>query len=80
MSKATPKAGITLFSKEGDALKFVHSPTASGDVSLKHKFSNKVTLGVGFSVSEMDMFPSMYRAGASDKLITRSSTARRTRP
>jgi hypothetical protein len=50
-TKATPKAGITLLSKEDDRLKFVHSPTASGDVSLKHKLGNKLTLGVGFSVS-----------------------------
>ena len=49
-SKATPKAGITLLSKEDDRLKFVHSPTASGDLALKHKLGNKLTLGVGFSV------------------------------
>ena len=38
--KATPKAGITLFSKEEDGFKFVHSPTASGEVALKHKIGN----------------------------------------
>ena len=51
-SKATPKAGITLLSKEDDRLKFVHSPTASGDLALKHKLGNKLTLGVGFSVRQ----------------------------
>ena len=51
--KATPKAGITLFSKEEDGFKFVHSPTASGEVALKHKIGNRVTLGVGFSVSAL---------------------------
>lgn len=50
MSKATPKAGLTLLSKDGDRLKFVHSPSASGDVSLKHKLGNKLTLGLGFTV------------------------------
>lgn len=49
MSKATPKAGITLFSKDGEEFKFVHTPTASGDVALKHKIGNRLTLGAGFS-------------------------------
>ncbi|GBG00260.1 hypothetical protein Rsub_12904 [Raphidocelis subcapitata] len=49
MSKATPKAGLTLFSREDDKLKFVHSPSASGDVAIKHKLGNKLTLGLGFS-------------------------------
>lgn len=51
MSKATPKAGITLFSKEGDKLKWAHSASAGGDVALKHKLGNKLTLGLGFTVS-----------------------------
>ena len=50
MSRATPKAALTLFSRENGDLKFVHSPSAAGDVSLKHKFGNKLTLGVGFTV------------------------------
>ena len=50
MSKATPKAGITLLSKEDSGLKWVHSPSAAGDISLKHKLGSKLTLGVGFSV------------------------------
>ena len=50
MSTATPRAGITLFSKEGDELKLMHSPSAGGDVAIKHRLGNKLTLGVGFSV------------------------------
>lgn len=49
--KTTPKAGLTLLSREDGNLKFVHSPSASGDVSLKHKLGQKLTLGVGFTVS-----------------------------
>lgn len=47
---ATPKAGITLLSKEDAGLKFVHSPSTAADFSVKHKLGKKVTLGVGFSV------------------------------
>lgn len=59
MSKATPKAGITLVSREGDQLKFVHSPSASGDVALKHKLGSKLTLGVGFSDTTVRKFRSV---------------------
>ena len=59
MSKATPKAGITLFSREGDKLRFAHSPSASGDVSLKHKLGNKLTLGLGFTVRSWHRFPAI---------------------
>lgn len=51
MSKATPKAGITLFSRDDGKLKFAHSPSASGDVAIKHKLGQKLTLGLGFTVS-----------------------------
>ncbi len=52
MSKATPKAGITLVSKNKDtgSLQWLHGPSASGDFNLKHKLGSNLTLGVGFSV------------------------------
>ncbi|KAI8469571.1 MAG: hypothetical protein J3K34DRAFT_423236 [Monoraphidium minutum] len=59
MSKATPKAGITLLSKEGEGLKWVHSPSASGDIALKHKLGSKLTMGVGFSDTTMRKFRSV---------------------
>ena len=50
-TKATPKAGITLFSNDG-GVKFVHSPTGAADFSLKHPFGKRLTMGVGFTVRE----------------------------
>lgn len=51
MSKATPKAGLTLLSKsDDDKLQFLHSPSGAADFSLKHKLNKKFTMGVGFSV------------------------------
>jgi hypothetical protein len=49
-TKSTPKAGITLLSKEGDSLKYFHGQNAAADFSVKQKLGKKVTLGVGFTV------------------------------
>lgn len=80
MSKATPKAGITLLSKADEGgLKFLHSPSASGDVALKHKVGSKLTLGVGFSVCIRDSFaPSSGRVR--DRALMGPLAGRRTRP
>lgn len=48
-NKATPKASVTLLSKDEGKWKFGHSPSAAGEVNLKQKFGKKVTLGVGFT-------------------------------
>jgi hypothetical protein len=50
--KVTPKAGITLLSKQGDSLQFAHSASASGEFNVKQKLGKKLTLGVGFTVRE----------------------------
>eukprot|EP00775_Hariotina_reticulata_P004888 gene4888-5133_t len=47
--KVTPKAGITLLSKQGDSLQFAHSASASGEFNVKQKLGKKLTLGVGFT-------------------------------
>ena len=46
--KTTPKAGITLLSREDDKLKFFHSPSGAADFALKHKFNKQLSLGLGF--------------------------------
>jgi hypothetical protein len=48
--KTTPRAGITLLSREDDKLKFFHSPTGAADFALKHKLNKTVSLGLGFTV------------------------------
>lgn len=52
-NKATPKASITLLEKADDGWKFARSPSAAGDFSLKHKLGKKLTMGVGFTVSNL---------------------------
>jgi hypothetical protein len=49
--KTTPRAGITLLSREDDKLKFFHSPTSAADFSLKHKLNKQLAIGLGFTVS-----------------------------
>lgn len=61
-SKATPKASVTLLSKDESGWKFAQSPSASGDVSVKHKLGKKVTFGVGFTdntVRKIKNFPGL---------------------
>lgn len=48
--KTTPKAGITLLSREDDKLKFFHSPSGAADFALKHKLNKQLSLGLGFTV------------------------------
>jgi len=55
-TKSTPKAGITLLSKEGDSLKYFHGQEAAADFSLKQKLGKKVTLGVGFTDTTVRKF------------------------
>lgn len=49
-SKATPKAEVTLVSKDDAGWKFAHSPSALSDFSVKQKLGQKFTFGVGFTV------------------------------
>lgn len=56
-SKATPKAEITLVSKDDAGWKFAHSPSGMGNFSVKQKLGKKVTLGVGFTVSTSGQCP-----------------------
>jgi hypothetical protein len=51
--KTTPKAGITLLSREDDKLKFFHSPSGAADFALKHKFNKQLSLGLGFTVRSL---------------------------
>jgi hypothetical protein len=51
-SKATPKAEITLLSKDDAGWKFAHSPSGLADFSLKQKLGQKFTAGIGFTVSK----------------------------
>lgn len=48
--KTTPRAGLTLLSREDDKLKFFHSPSGAADFALKHKLNKQVSLGLGFTV------------------------------
>jgi len=74
-SKATPKASVTLVSKDDAGWKFAHSPSGLADFSVKQKLGKKFTFGVGFTdstVRKIKKIPGLVLSG--DLKVTDDTT------